>query len=232
MPMALAQPSRAVRCLKAEGGREVWLVSPAGGEAGPEVLKRWTLTPALAVKLLMGIAQPQRQVRGARRLARAGIPTPAIRGRWRLTRAGGRAAIEIRMALAEGRSPLALADEGGAPPAAARAVAGALGRLVAAMTAAGLFNRDLKLENLIVDERADPPVVWVIDPVGVRPMRRPAEQCARMLERLAVQHADAGRPIGHWAVMAVLAAALRPMRRRLRRRTMAHLRTLRRPRGG
>jgi hypothetical protein len=81
-------------------------------------------------------------------------------------------------------SPLVL-DE-----AACRAVSAAAGGIVRRLIDADLFNRDLKLANLIVDPDGEPLAVCLIDTVGVRRLRRPANEIARMLERLVEKAAS------------------------------------------
>ncbi len=162
----------------------MWLVHRPGET--PRTLKTWSATPVMCLKLALGIAQPQRQIAGARRLERAGLRTPAIPDGWRFARRG-RSIVEMELAFVDGRSALeAVRDRTLAGPY-RRAASAAVGEVVAHMVDAGLFNRDMKLANLILADSGGQTEVWQIDTVGVRPTRRRVKETARMLERLGVQ---------------------------------------------
>jgi len=183
-PAVVSPPAHAVRRLKESGEHPVWLVQRPG--EAPRTLKTWSVTPAMCVKLALGIAQPQRQIAGARRLERAGLRTPAIPGGWRFARRERRV-VEMELAFVEGLSALeAIGDRTLAGPY-RRAASAAVGEVVAGMVEAGLFNRDMKLANLILADRGEKTDVWQIDTVGVRTTRRRVKETARMLERLGVQ---------------------------------------------
>ncbi len=174
------EPAHAVRKLKEAGEHPVWLVHRPGEE--PRTLKAWSVTPVRLIKLLLGAAQPQRQIAGAGRLDRAGIRTPAMCGGWRFARRR-RAVIELEHVYVEGRSALELARDETLGPTEVRRVSAAVGDIVAAMVTAGMASRDFKLANLIVGETGD---VWLIDTVAIR-ADRSSRSVARMLEALGVQ---------------------------------------------
>jgi hypothetical protein len=176
-----------VRRLKDAGRQSVWLIQRPGEQ--PRTLKSWPLTPLLLVKLALGIAQPQRQLRGARRVARAGIPTAEVcclKLAWgrprpagpRKLRGHGRPQVEIELGWVEGSSAYDLVSSGSLSPSDRRRTSAAVGRVVAKLVEAGLFNRDLKLSNLIVDFSAGRADVWLIDTVGIRRLRA-ARRAAR-----------------------------------------------------
>jgi hypothetical protein len=222
-PPVSIPPAHAVRRLKDAGRHSVWLVHRPGEQ--PRTLKTWPLTLRLLVKLALGIAQPQRQISGASRLARAGIPTAEVccrRVAW------GRRQVEIELGWVEGSSAYDLVSSGSLGPADLRRASAAVGRAVARLIEAGLFNRDVKLSNLVVGSTADGPEVWLIDTVDIRRLRRPAVEIARMLERLAVQPARGGIVLTPPVWMPAMRHALRglpgPMRRAVVRRLQTHRR--------
>ncbi len=220
------RPDHALDCLKEDGPRSVWLVQRPG--QAPRTVKTWPLGFVTLAKLVLGIAPVQRQVRGQRWLAAASIQSPPPSHRWRVVRRRRRLAIELDLEFVPGRSALELVKD---PTAIAdlsvvRSVAATLGQLVARMTEARLFNRDLKLSNIIVAEQAAPsePAVWLIDPVGVGRMRRPIRQIERMLERLSVEPVSLSLPLPREAVFNVLLNALRPLPATRRRAVVRRLR--------
>jgi hypothetical protein len=149
----------------------------------------------MLLKLALGIAQPQRQSRGAKRVAAAGVRTAAVHG-WRVAWTRGR--VEMELAWVPGRSAADLVAPLSLGEAECRAVSAAAGGIVRRLVAADLFNRDLKLANLVVDRDATPVDVCLIDTVGVRRLRRPADEIARMLERMvekAVSSTDLTPPM-------------------------------------
>jgi hypothetical protein len=215
-------PAHAVRRLKDAGRQSVWLIQRPGEQ--PRTLKSWPLTPLLLAKLVLGIAQPQRQIRGARRVARAGIPTAEVCGRrlvW-----GRPPRVEIELAWVPGDSAFELVAPARLNDADRRGASAAVGRLVARLVEAGLFNRDLKLSNLIVDFSAGRADVRLIDTVGIRRLRRREIEIARMLERLAVQPARGGIALTPPAWMPAMRHALGGLgavtRRAVVRRLQAH----------
>lgn len=210
-----------MRCLKSEGGREIWLVQRAG--QSPVTLKRWPLTASLIFKLGLGIAQPQRQRRGARRLLRAGVRTPPPRGPLRLRRRPWR--IELEHDYIEGRTALELLHDRTQPLERAhwRTLGRAVGEAVAKIAAAGLLHRDLKLSNIVVDTH-EPPRAWFIDPVGVRRAVDPAGRFVRMFDRLAIEPTNRGFDLPAWQWQPVVRAALAKLPRSTRRTIIARVR--------
>ena len=104
--------------------------------------------------------------------------------------------MEIELGWVEGSSAWDLVSSKGLGASDRRRASAAVGRVVARLIEAGLFNRDVKLSNLVVDSTGERPEVWLIDTVAIRRLRRPAVEIARMLERLAVQPARAGQAAG------------------------------------
>ena len=203
----------------------MWLVQRPG--EAPRTLKTWSVTPTMCLKLMLGIAQPQRQIAGARRLARAGLRTPAIPDGWRFARRG-RPVVEMELAFVEGLSALEAIRDRTLDGPYRRAASAAVGEVVAEMIEAGIFNRDMKLANLILGDRDGQTEVWQIDTVGVRRIRRRVKEAARMLERLALELAII-RPRPDPAVwVPALRHALRGLdlddRREVVRRLKAHRR--------
>lgn len=215
-------PAYAVRRLKTEGRRSVWLTRRPDGEL--RTVKVWPVRLEMVLKLLTGGAQPQRQRRAAEQLLRAGIRTPRPLGLSLAWRSGP--AVELELEFVPGRSALTMLNEmrrEPIEPARRRHLAESIGAIVRNLAAGGLFNRDLKLENVIIDEQ-DPPEVWVIDPVGVRALREPTAEIARMLERLAVQPVELGLPIPMPVILAVARRALAGLSSSERQRVFAQLR--------
>lgn len=175
MTSAGPAPRGVVRVLKRDGRRGVFLVDEG---RGPCVVKRWPLTPWECVKLVLGIAQAQRQTRGARRLRAAGIATPEPVHGTRVVVDGG-PIVEIRLRWVEGEPLLHRLRRADAAACAAlgRDMHGILGRL----RAAGLFHRDAKLTNFVVDAEGR---IVAIDPVGVRRSRDPAAEAERVRQTL------------------------------------------------
>lgn len=174
-PASDRQPAGTVRTLKRDGRRGVFLVADGGAE---RVVKRWPLTPWELVKLALGIAQAQRQLRGARRLRAAGVPTPEPLGGVRFVWERG-PFVEIRLPWVEGESLLARLRSGDA--AMHELLGEQMGGLFGKLAAARLFHRDAKLTNFVVD-RADR--IVAIDPVGVRRSRDPASERERLRSSL------------------------------------------------
>ncbi len=185
-----------MRVLKEEGGRAVYLVEAPDGS--PELLKCWPLHPWEVVKACLGIAQAERQLRGARRLIAAGVATPAIRRGLHL--AGSK--LCIRLAWVEG-TPLLDAVRGAGPEEAGR-LGSEVGGVLRAIAEARLFHRDCKLSNFIL--RPDGSVV-AIDPVGVRRARQPSAERERMLTSLGCELGPGGRD-RHTAFLAAARRAL------------------------
>jgi hypothetical protein len=218
-------PAHAVRQLKKNGEHPVWLVHRPG--EAPRTLKTWSLTPGMCLKLVLGIAQPQRQIAGARRLERADLRTPAIPGGWRFARRG-RPVVEMELVYVDGPSALEAIRDQTLPIPYRRAASVAVGRVVAQMIEARIFNRDMKLNNLILADCDGQTEVWQIDTVGVRSIRRRVKEAARMLERLALQLAFIGSRPDPAVWVPAMRHALRGLdlddRREVVRRLKAHRR--------
>jgi tRNA A-37 threonylcarbamoyl transferase component Bud32 len=223
-----AAPADAIRCLKLDGTRQVWLIHRVGQRA--RILKQWPVTPWLLMRLLLGIAPPQRQIRGTRHLRAAGIPTPEPLITRRIERRRQRLVFVIELSYVDGETAWELARHDRATlKDFQRSVGAAIGDLVAQLISAGLFNRDLKLANILVGRARDDRIaIWVLDPVGVRRSRDSAEEAARMLERLGVMHRSESLEPPRAAVMASVHHTLRAVKREDRRaviqRLRAHLR--------
>jgi hypothetical protein len=210
-------PPHAIRCLKPAGLRSVWLVHRPGED--PRTVKGWALTPWLALKLMLGLAQPQRQRRGSRRLGNAGVFSPRI-FRLCLSRRGRWPVVQLESQYIAGRTALELLNEDSN-----LLDAKIFGELVTTLAAASLFNRDLKLSNLVLDRQGR---LFVIDPVGVRLMRDPVRAIDRMLERLMIEPANAGITVPRRAVTQALFSALRPLAKPQRKAVLARLKAHRR----
>ncbi len=218
-------PAHAVKCLKSAGLNSVWLIRRPG--EGPRTLKTWPVTIELLFKIVLGIAQPQRQILGAKRLARAGVDSATVCSSWRFVRRDRQSFIQLELDYVPGPSALEALREGNLNQAERRSSAAAIGRIVAKLAVAGLFHRDLTLTNLIVKEASGPAQICVVDTVGVRRIRRPVLEIARMLERLAVQPDFNRIPVPRTVWMPLLLAATRPLAPATRQ---AVLRTLKRHR--
>ena len=218
-------PAHAVKCLKSAGLNSVWLIHRPGEE--PRTLKTWPVTIELLLKIILGIAQPQRQIRGAKRLARAGVDPATVCGSWRFVRWDRRSFIQLELDYVPGPSALEALREQNLNQAERRWAAAAVGRIVAKLAVAGLFHRDLTLTNLIVKDASEPAQIHIVDTVGVRRIRRSVPEIARMLERLAVQPDFNRIPVPRTVWMPLLLAAMRPLAPTTRQ---AVLRTLKRHR--
>ena len=178
-------PEHAVACLKEEGLRSVWLVEPPG--EARRTAKYWPVTPWSALKHCMGISQPARQLRGARRLAAIGVATPRVVSGPKVmaSKAGRLYCMELEYV--PGSTVTECLEDPSHDAAAFRSVARQLGAVIRSISGAGLLHRDLRLSNVIVGAGSDGPKVWVIDPVGVRRCGDGVTATARMLERLDVE---------------------------------------------
>lgn len=221
------QPDHAKTCLKSYGLHSVWLVQPGSGP--PRILKVWPLGLWTAMKIAMGIAQPQRQIRGLERLRRIGVRTPACIGSWRIGRRGLRPMIVLELEYAPGHSAWELICNAPDSPRVDRhslvRAAREVGAAVVAMANGKVFHRDLKPSNVVLN-LADPqqPEAWIIDTVGVRRMRRRAVEIERMLERLAIQPIRLDAAVAREIRTALLRCALRPLTRAERREVLDGLR--------
>ena len=221
-PGVTKPPAHAIECLKDAGRQSVWLVRRPGED--PRTVKTWSLGPWLVFKMFLGISQPQRQNRGARRLRQAGVNTPGSRPGWRVSFHGLLPVLAAELDYVPGETALRLLGDELVSDSIKCRSARAVGGTVARLIQAGLFNRDLKLTNLIVDRSGAEPIVWMIDPVGVRRMRDEVAETVRMLDRLAVQPLFYGVPLPRSVVIATLLTALRPLGRVERRAVVGRLR--------
>lgn len=137
--------------------------------------------------------------------------------------------IQLELEYLPGRSALELLCDETLCDADRRSAAAAIGRVVARLVEVGLFHRDLKLSNLILDDSIGQIEVWLIDTVGVRLMRRRVAQTARMLERLAVQPAVRGIDLSPAEWMPTMRHALRPLAADTRRAVVRWLKARRPP---
>ena len=95
----------------------------------------------------------------------------------------GRPVVLLEMPFIEGHTALDQLQEAWPPD--AMDLAGKLGRITGELAAAGLRHRDLKLSNVVVEDRSRD--IWLIDPVGVVPDKDFVKSLACMLERLDVE---------------------------------------------
>jgi len=197
-----AAPTGAVRCLKAAGLRSVWMVQRDDG--GPLTVKSWPLRPVTAVKWLLGCSQPQRHRRNARRLSAAGIDTPAITRGPRLVWRQRTPLLELELDYIEGRTGMELLREGDAETIAA--AGSAVAELLRRLLRGGLFNRDLKLSNVLLRQEGASWQAWLLDPVDIRSLRRVQRDGVRMLERLGVEPREQGIRVPRAARRAVIQA--------------------------
>lgn len=220
LPIVSAEPAHAVRCLKSHQGHSVWLTHPPGSAL--RTRKVWPISLWILLKCVFGIAQPQRQVRGAKRLRAAGLATPAILQPLRIDFRSR--ILSLELAHAEGQTALQALLDGQLSVQQMMACAAAIGALVPRIADAKLFNRDLKLSNLIVFEEDDGWLVWLIDPVGVRLQRNRTEELTRMLHRLASEPEVMSIAIPGAVRVALMHSALTPMSRAERREVLRRLR--------
>ena len=186
----------------------MWLIEAPGMPS--RIRKTWPISPWTLMKYCVGRSQPQRQVRGAKRVRRAGLKTPDIVQPLRIEFTKGRLSLEL--AYVNGESALDLLRKGSLDASSMRACAAGIGAIVPKIAAAGYFNRDLKLSNLIAQRDSNAWIIWLIDPVGVRLGRRRLEEVTRMLHRLASEPLVMNIPIPRAAATIVLLSALRPLK--------------------
>ncbi|AGA33821.1 hypothetical protein TVNIR_2165 [Thioalkalivibrio nitratireducens DSM 14787] len=216
-------PEFAIRCLKADGPRIVWLIHPPG--ESPQVLKTWPLNPRRFLTHLLGISAAQRTVRGNRLLGRVGIAVPELLSRPEI-RFGCRGwCVDMRLSYVPGVSGWEVLQRSVQVPGGyglqLRAVARSVGMIVGRLIRNGLFHRDLTIENFVIGVAGQ---VWIVDTDGVRPMRNRVRETERMLSRLAVQSLEAGMPLPVGVQRTLLRAVLRPLSRRERSALMDRLR--------
>lgn len=223
---ALADPTweASAVVLKQQGGRHVRRATLLGREV---VVKTQPSSGVLgAIRAALRLSRAWRQVRGAARLERAGIPTARALA---VVRARGHE--HLILPALRGETVLSLIVGGDLPKTRAAGLARALGRQVARLDSIGLFNRDHKPSNLVVTGWAgDDPTIAVVDTVAIQ--RRRA--LPRMLFALLVEPLGVGAPPRRTERMRVLLAALdsvnpglpRPARRAPRDRWWAEIRAM------
>ena len=198
-------------------GRAVWRVERPGGMVS--TLKTWPTWSKCLLTFPLGIAQPQRQRRGADRLDRIGVLTPPIIAGPKV--AGRLCTLELEWV--EGRTALDHCVSGDPDEVGLRMVAAQLGSNIALIAHAGYVHRDMKLSNIIIESKADGPQAWVIDTIGIRRCASKSTAIFRMVERLLVElgahrnHLDA-------AWLPLLRAALKPMSKSIRQAVLVQLR--------
>ncbi|MBS0188538.1 MAG: hypothetical protein JSS51_10750 [Planctomycetes bacterium] len=163
---------------------------------GVPVVVKWRALVSLAdrTKALMGASRAFRQWRGARRLARGGIP--AARPLALLLQAGASHPGEwLVLEEAPGETVLHALATDRLSPRDQHALARAVGVQVGAMLRAGLCNRDHKPSNLIVEfegvDGARVPILTLIDTVAIRRRSNPGEM-VRMLATLLIETIGVG----------------------------------------
>jgi hypothetical protein len=220
--MAESVPRSAVRRLKADGPRIVWLIQ-RDGEA-PTVLKQWPLTPWGALKYLFGVSAPQRLVRGNGVLHDIGIPVPKVVSGPRIVADGGELTVDTELLFIPGRDGWQVlsdaADAGSLDSDHMRKVVGSIGDIVTRLIGHGIFHRDLTIGNFVIDDAAR---VWIVDTDGVRPMRNPVRETERMLGRLAARPIESRNILPGGFYRLVLFRATRPLPREVRRALLRDL---------
>ncbi len=147
-------------CLKRRSDGAVWRVRLEGRSL---IVKGWALTPLRRVESFFRRSPAFRQAQGIRRLARATIDTSCMLG---IVRLSNPAFEYLVLDFIPGTSVLELLASGSLGPDRERALAHAVGRLIAQTLDAGVGLRDPKPSNLICrDEPNDPdhPALAVID---------------------------------------------------------------------
>lgn len=162
----------------------VWVaVWPAVGRAVVKQYRHLPLRQMLAALLLLHPAQ--REKRAARRLAARGVPVvPVMRLSWDWSGGGVRVWLVTPL---WGKSLDRFLKANGAHGFATRkTVTLALARLVAKLHAAGLFFRDLKTSNLVVDPKG---YAWLLDTGSIRRgrSRRKSVRMLGLLDATAVR---------------------------------------------
>jgi len=154
---AAAQPDRTAFT----GRGEAYAVTLGGLGAVVRHARRGGLLGPLLGDRYLGAPRFHRELAWSRRLADAGIPTPAfLAGVWRRSGAVHRA--DVATARIAG-SDLATVVFGDDPPTgdARTGILRAVGRLVRRLHAAGFVHPDLQLRNVLVT--GAPPEVWLLD---------------------------------------------------------------------
>ena len=214
------EPPHAIQCLKEQGRTSVWLISLPNGTK--QVLKQWPMTPWFVIKLLLGVTQPQRQCRGTRRLIKAGVLTSDL-PRMAFVRDGFRLQITLSMNYIQGTPCLDLLQENAIDDSKARHLGRALGNAVQRISDAGLFNRDIKLSNIVISQGQQPDV-FIIDPVGIRRSHNKEVERDRMIERIGCELVGTSIRVPKSGWMTLIRSALRSESPAFRRSVLARLR--------
>ena len=222
--MDVRAPASAVRCLKADGLRQVWLTHRVG--ESPRVLKTWPLNVWRLLRFMVGISPPQRLVKGNRILRGLGIAVPEVLSGPRLVADGRHLSVDTELAFVPGLSGYELlqnsARSGSLDSADMRRTARAIGDIVACLIRNGTFHRDLTIGNFVIDEDAR---VWIVDTDGVRRMRNRVREIERMLGRLAVVPLYASIHVPAGIQRSVLMPVIRPLPAPVRRALLRDLRS-------
>ena len=216
-------PLHAVEHIKGRrDGRAVWKLQRPG--SGPSTLKTWPLGPKLVLTGLLGLAQPQRQRRGAKRLDSIQVPTPRIicGPSWSLS------GCTLEIDWAHGSTALEYLEGADGDVDRTRAFATQVGLMIDRIAGGGFVHRDMKLSNIIIEDQGEQPRVWLIDTVDVRLSFSKPWAIYRMLERLDVELRSRRSLLADgWAP--VLRAALSSLETSQRRAVLSRLRSHPRP---
>jgi len=209
--------------LKAEGRIAVYRASLAGHDI---VLKAWELPPLLPrIKQLLLASRAWRHWRGAARLEASSIPTAHCLALMTERAKGGLVIEWLAMEALPGRTLLEVIAEIHADPNAISVrrqhnLARALGRQLAGLERANLFNRDHKPSNLIIAWRedspsndagsaGDDPTISLIDCVAIQRLGRQSWRgVRRMLASLIIEPTGCGLPIRRTLRLRALASFL------------------------
>lgn len=217
------EPLHAVEHIKGRrDGRAVWKLERPG--AGPSTLKTWPLGPKLVLTGLIGLAQPQRQRRGAGRLHSMHVSTPAIIAgpSWSLS------GCTLEIDWVHGSTALEYLEGEPSSSDVTRAVATEVGLMIDRIASGGFVHRDMKLSNIIIEDSGDQRQAWLIDTVDVRRSFSKPWAIYRMLERLDVElRTRRDRLVDGWSP--VVRAALSSLGSVQRRAVLSRLRSHPRP---
>ncbi len=181
-------PAHAVEKLKEEGTRDVWLIQRPGQRR--RVLKRWRLTPGMALRILFALSPPQRIRRSIARIDATGLSTPRVVGRWSFRRSGRRRVVQLELDYAEGETlheyGLRCSGEGVRQPDEVVWLGRTIGRAIGSIAERGYVHRDFKAGNLVISRARDGAIsgLTLIDTDGVRGVRLRTSAIARMAAQL------------------------------------------------
>ena len=222
--MDVRTPASAVRCLKADGLRQVWLIQREG--ESPRVLKTWPVNTWRLLKFIFGVSPPQRLAKGNHTLRGLGIAVPDVLSGPRLVADGRHLSVDTELTFVPGVSAWDLlqnaARSGSLDSPDIRRTARSIGDIVACLIRNGRFHRDLTLGNFVIDEDAR---VWIVDTDGVRRMRNRVREIERMLGRLAATSVHESLDLPAGVRRNVLLTVLRPLPPHVRRALLRDLRS-------